>query len=189
MKDEQVSTGSAGYYDYKGSGYTRGHLVPAGDMAHNKESMYQTFYMSNISPQLRVFNNGIWKELEEQTRDWVYHNDELYIVSGPIFTSPSGQNISKKNITVPDAFYKIILDNEGKSRKAIAFVIPHKRSEDRLQDYAVTIDSVENLTGIDFFKNLEYDPLINRLEGVFDIEEWDFSDARYKLRIERWNNQ
>jgi endonuclease G len=66
--DPKVITGSAKHSDYKGSGYTRGHLVPAGDMAFEELAMKETFFMSNMSPQIRSFNNGIWRELEEQSR-------------------------------------------------------------------------------------------------------------------------
>lgn len=189
IKDDKVTTGTAEYYDYKGSGFTRGHLAPAGDMAHSEASMVQSFYMSNISPQLRAFNNGIWKELEEQTRDWVYHNDKLYIVSGPILKGQISKTISEKKISVPKYFYKVILDKNGSDKKGIGFVIPHGKSEERLQSYAVTIDSVEALTEINFFETMDSDPELKRIESELDLSQWAFSEARYKLRVERWNNQ
>jgi endonuclease G len=188
-KDPKVLTGSAGYYDYRGSGFTRGHLAPAGDMAHDITAMQESFNMSNISPQIRAFNNGIWKELEEQVRDWVYHNDQLYIVTGPILTDNITEHISKKNISVPKRFYKVLLDNSGKSKKGIAFIIPHRSSDLHLKEYAVPIDSVESITGIDFFYKFDNSSQIRMLESEFHLDQWDFSDARYKLRVDRWNKE
>lgn len=185
--DPKVSSGSATYYDYKGSGYTKGHLAPAADMAFDTLAMRESFYMSNMSPQLRAFNNGIWRELEEQTRDWAYHNKEVYLVSGPVLSK--GLTFTKKKIGIPQYFYKIILDIEDPEKKAIAFLIPHATSDQRLSDYAVSIDEVEAQTGIDFFPNLLDDDLEEKLESSFDVSKWKFSEERYKLRISRWNVQ
>ena len=62
--DHSIKTGSATLADYKASGYDRGHLAPAADMGHSKESMSDSFYLSNMSPQVPQFNRGIWKKLE-----------------------------------------------------------------------------------------------------------------------------
>jgi len=139
--DPMIPTRSAHHRDYTRSGYTRGHMAPAGDMAFDAEAMQESFYMSNMSPQLRELNGGIWQELEETVRDWAYHNDEVYIVTGPVLT---GEHIIKKigkssKISVTDLFYKIVLDYKKPEQKAIAFLIPHEVSERPLQDYAVSI--------------------------------------------------
>lgn len=186
-EDPMIPTKSATFYDYKGSGYTKGHLAPAADMSFSEEAMRQSFYMSNMSPQIRGFNNGIWRELEEQTRDWAYHNKEVYLVSGPVLSS--NLNFTKKGIGIPEYFYKIILDIEGPEKKAIAFLIPHEVLEERLQVYATTIDEVEKMTGINFFYGLlDHDDEIN-LENHIDINKWKFSEDRYELRVKYWNNQ
>jgi endonuclease G, mitochondrial len=185
--DPMVSTQSASHFDYKGSGYTRGHMVPAGDMSFDPIAMEETFYMSNMSPQLRGFNNGIWRELEEQTRDWIYQNNEVLIVSGPIIGTHS-QFFKKKHIAIPTAFYKIILDTSQPEVKAIAFIIPHEISIKPLSAYAVSIDEVEKATGIDFFE--KYIPhSIEKIESSFDIHKWPVSEARFKLRVDKWNNE
>ncbi len=185
--DPLVSTKSANHYDYKGSGYTRGHMAPAGDMSFDQTAMEECFYMSNMVPQLRGNNNGIWRELEEQTRDWVYQNNEVYIVSGPIFYS-SPKYFKKKHVAIPDAFYKIIFDIHEPEKKAIAFIIPHEVITKPLSDFAVSIDKVEEVTGINFFE--KYLPSsIEKIESNFDISKWPISEARYRLRVERWNNE
>lgn len=185
--DPKVITGSAKHSDYKGSGYTRGHLVPAGDMAFDEVAMKETFFMSNMSPQLRPFNNGIWRELEEQTRDWVYQNNRLFIVSGPVF-SEKPMYFKKNKIAVPDAFYKVILDYSVPEIKGIAFYIPHEVCHQPLQNYMISIDSLESITGIDFFNKTN---LINLAEVEANINKslWPVSQARYQLRIQRWNKE
>jgi endonuclease G, mitochondrial len=183
--DYDVQTRSAFHRDYTGSGYTRGHMVPAGDMAFNADAMRESFYMSNMSPQLRAYNNGVWKELEENIRDWTYKANELYIITGPILTNPI-KTIGKENkITVPSAFYKVLYD--PLHNKGIGFVIPHERSEERLETYMMTIDKVEQLTGLDFFFQLLNDDKEEQMESTINPSAWNVSDKRYQLRINKWN--
>ncbi len=189
--DAQISSRSAVHSDYTHSGYTRGHMAPAGDMAFNQVAMTESFLMSNMSPQLRGCNNGIWKELEENVRDWAFDNDELIVVSGPIFYSKNPKKIGKKNkVAVPDAFFKILVDNEGSEKKSIAFVIPNDIEDDPLSEFAVSIDEVEKLTGIDFFYNYDENGFDNSsLESEYNIKQWKVDKKRYKQRVNNWNNQ
>lgn len=186
--DYSVSTGSAFHKDYTHSGFTRGHMAPAGDMAHNKEAMQESFFMSNMVPQPRASNNGIWKELEETVRDWAYDNDKLIIISGPILSTVN-KKIGKNKVGVPDQLYKIILDIEDPETKAIGFILPNKRSEKPLQDYTVTIDDIEQKTGLDFFADLMDEPLQSEIESKININDWEFSKKRYRLRVDKWNNE
>lgn len=188
-EDPHVPTRSANYQDYSNSGYTRGHLVPAGDMAFDTLAMRETFYMSNISPQVRAFNGGVWRELEENVRDWAFTNDSLYVITGPIFNDQNMKNIGKNNVAVTPSFFKVILDYTGPEKKGIAFIIPNEISVKRLQDYIVTIDSVEHLTRLDFFNELINDQLEEELESNINPKLWKISDKRYELRINTWNNQ
>jgi endonuclease G len=104
-EDKKIGTGSATYNDYKNSGYTKGHLVPAADRAYSVETMEETFLMSNISPQIYACNGGIWRELEEQTRDWARKNRSLYIVTGPLFPNTRLTHIGVYKVAVPQAFF------------------------------------------------------------------------------------
>ncbi len=188
--DYDVSTRSAFHRDYSNSGYTRGHMAPAGDMAFNEVAMKESFFMSNMSPQSRVLNNGIWKELEEQVRDWAYDHKRVYIVTGPMLNRKRITTIGKQNkITVPSAFYKVILDIDKPKRKGIAFVIPHERSERRLQEYAVSIDELEAELGFDFYADLISEDLQSELESSLDLEAWEFDEKRFRSRIDHWNGQ
>jgi len=187
--DKDVSSRTAAHKDYSHSGYTRGHMAPAGDMAFNKVAMTETFLMSNMSPQVKVFNNGIWKELEENVRDWAFSNGELIVISGPIFYTENPKKIGKQTkVSVPDAFYKILLDNEGRDKKSIGFIIPHELATEPLQDFAVSIDEIEKQTGIDFFpRYFENDDTEEKMESKYNTKSWKISKKRYKQRVNSWN--
>jgi len=189
-EDKKVSTGSATYEDYKGSGFTRGHLVPAADLAFDEQIMQETFMMSNISPQVKAFNNGIWKELEENIRNWAKENDQIFVVTGPILDSTLTRSIGKSSkVTVPDFFYKVILDYHGTEKKAIGFIIPNERSTRKLEEYMVSVDKVEALTGIDFFPFMIGDEEEENLESTPDPRLWKTDEKKYWLRIHTWNKQ
>lgn len=189
-EDPAVSTGSAAYYDYSGSGFDRGHMVPAADMAFSTEAMEESFLMSNIVPKVPAFNNGIWRELEENVRDWAYSNDRLYIVSGVVLDKGITRKIGKKNkVGVPKYLYKIILDLDEPELKGIAFLINNQLSTRRLSEYAVSIDSIETMTGLDFFAELVSAEKQRSLESTFDIKKWPLSEKKFQLRLNSWNNQ
>ncbi len=181
--DYNVSSRSAFYRDYSGSGFTRGHLAPAADMAFDTLAMRESFYMSNVSPQVRPFNNGIWRELEEQTRDWAREWHRLYIVTGPVLNDKLNMRIGENKVTVPDLFYKILVDPDEPDVKSIAFIIPNALSDKPLLDYVVSIDSVETLTGIDFF------PLLGERisERSIVTSLWRIDQKRHQKRVNEWN--
>lgn len=170
--DPKVSTGTAKPYDLKGSGYTRGHLAPAGDMAFKSIAMEESFYMSNISPQLRQFNDGVWRMLEEQVRDWAYKKDRIFVTTGPVLNKAKLKSIQGKDISIPELFYKVLIDIDGKEQAAIGFIVPHETNDKNLKNFMVTVDSVEALTGIDFFADLVSEKLEQKLEKEFDPQKW-----------------
>ncbi|MEL6638948.1 MAG: DNA/RNA non-specific endonuclease, partial [Bacteroidota bacterium] len=118
--DPRVRKASASTRDYSGSGYDRGHLAPAGDMAFSREAMSESFYMSNMSPQIRNFNGGAWRELEETVRDWTYEFGRLYVITGPVLSRGIREKIGDNGVSVPDEYFKVILDAESEVPKAIA---------------------------------------------------------------------
>jgi endonuclease G len=159
--------------DYQKSGYDRGHLCPAADMGFSKITMTESFYYSNISPQVPGFNRGIWKQLEEQTRNWAIEYDSLYIVVGPIF-SDSMKVIGPHQIAVPNAYYKVIMDNHKGKEKMIGFVMQNIGSKNTLQSFVFAVDSIEVLTNIDFFPLLEAS-LETKLESLVLLNSWKWS--------------
>ena len=164
-------------------------MAPAGDMAFSTDAMQESFYMSNMTPQIRHFNNGIWRELEENVRDWAYDNDELYIVSGPIFYGSNPDRIGQNKVAVPDAFFKAILDIEGSKTKGIGFILPHERSYKHLREYAVSIDDIEKETGLDLYANLMEESEEEKLESQNESFRWNFDKKKYNERVNNWNKQ
>ena len=171
--DESVATGSANGDDYKGSGFDRGHLAPAADMGWSEQSMHESFYYSNMSPQVPGFNRGIWKHLEEQVRQWAIDNQSIYVVTGPLF-SENLPTIGTNKVSVPRYYFKVLLDYSEPSLKAIGFIIPNASSELSLRVYAVSIDSVEKVTGLDFFPVLP-DVEENRIEKTLCVDCWSWT--------------
>lgn len=184
--DPLVKTKSATRFDYKRSGYDRGHLVPAGDMNFDKTAMSETFFMSNMSPQVHNFNGGVWRELEEQTRDWVNDFKVLNIVSGPILTQKPIDYIGDNDVAVPAAYYKVLM-TEGRTPRAIGFIMKNERSSEPLKSFMVSVDEVEEATGIDFFAGMLDKKEEERLESYVDKKAWRVNDRRYKIRKEKWN--
>ena len=182
--DPQVRTGSAERDDYRRSGYSRGHLVPAGDMAFDERAMNETFYYSNMSPQLAAHNGAVWRELEESVRDWVRERGATYIVTGPI-VGERPETIGRNAVAVPEAFYKVLLREDG---EGIGFVIPHARQSDPLEAFAVSIDEVERQSGLDFFPELA-GLATAEAEAGFDVNQWPSDERRYQRRVNSWNKQ
>ena len=187
--DPRVKTRSATPDDYRRSGYTRGHLAPAGDMNFHPDAMSESFYMSNMSPQVYHFNGGVWRELEEQVRDWGRKYKQLYVVTGPVLSEPVLETIGRNKVSVPASYYKVLLDLTEPEFKGIGFIIPHELSNEHLSRYAVTIDEVEAVTGIDFFPDLLSEELETELEGSTDVRRWKFNEKRFRQRVEEWNKR
>ena len=161
-EDTLVRSGTATNRDYSRSGYDRGHLVPAGDMSFDSIALEESFYYSNISPQLAGFNRGVWKRLEEYTRDHSLYYDSLIVISGPVINS-SAEGIGENRVSIPASFYKILIQFKGNNVSVTSYLLPHESSRSDLSEYLVSVDSIEALTGIDFLYDLP-DKLENRLE-------------------------
>lgn len=170
--DEAVKTGAAHWRNYKKSGYDRGHLCPAGDRRFSKDAHDETFLTSNISPQEHQFNSGIWNTLEQKTRYWARKYDGVFVVTGGILKG-NMKTIGDEDVSVPNQFYKVLIDTNSGKTKMIAFLMPHKNSNKALYEFVVSVDKVEKLTGIDFFPELE-DSIENKLEASNSYKQWSF---------------
>lgn len=149
-------------FDFSKSGYDRGHLVPAGDMKGSYQSMSETFFMSNMSPQRPMFNRRLWASLEAKLRSWVLNFGDAYVVTAPVLED--GIDRIPSGVSIPNHYYKIAYFPE--LEVMVAFLIEHKYYKHRdFRRFAVTVDEVEQLTGIDFFPELP-DRLEDRLEST-----------------------
>lgn len=168
--DREVETGSANSSDYKGSGYDRGHLIPAADMRKDCASLQETYFYSNCSPQLPGFNRGKWRSLELWTRHLLRYYEKIYIVTGPILTDGL-PTIGDNEVAVPNFFYKAIVMYDGTDYSAVGFVMPNKKTSRPLNDYIVPVNFIEALTGIDLFSNLS-DDIEEKIESYRNEEVW-----------------
>jgi len=155
--------------DYAGEPYDRGHLVPAGNSTQNAEVMSESFFLSNMVPQVPNHNRGIWKQLETAVREWVNEGKDIYVISGTFYNKEHkkiGQSVG-----VPDNLWKVIID--AKSNKAIAFWFPNAPLPVAdLPKYATTIADIEQKTGLNFNPKLS-DADQKKLEGTKpNLTEW-----------------
>ena len=163
--DPDLPEPRAEHSDYTHSGYDRGHMAPAADMKWNKKAMEESFYMSNICPQNRKLNRDDWGDLEEKCRNWAEKYGKAYIVCGPIYDSKSPKRIGKHKIAVPERFFKAILIYEGKTPIAMGFLFENKAHHQNLKNYLVSVDKIEEETGLDFFSKLP-DTIESRIEST-----------------------
>jgi len=169
-EDRKVKSGSADWRNYKKSGYDKGHLCPAGDRKFDYNAYYETFLTSNISPQNKEFNRGVWNKLEQKTRYWAKKYDGVFVITGGVLEKGL-EEIGTEGVSVPKYFYKIIIDTSNGDYKAIAFLIPNKKSTKSFYSYSVSIDEVETVTGIDFFPKLN-DKIEKKLESEINLKAW-----------------
>jgi endonuclease G len=168
--DPSITNGSAALSDYKKSGYDRGHLAPAADMKWSAQAMSESFYLSNMCPQDKSFNRGIWKKLEEQVREWAIQNKSIYIVTGPVLEKGL-PTIGINHIPIPKYCYKVLLDYTQPNIKAIGFIVPNQGSQLPLSEFACSIDKIEEITHIDFFPKLP-DSIEQKLEQEQCLSCW-----------------
>lgn len=166
--DSKVTTGSSATSDYRNSSYDRGHLAPAADFKFSQKAMDESFLMSNISPQVPGFNKGLWKELEELIRSWAKIYGKIDVVTGPIFKDNLGV-IGNNQVVIPGYFYKAIVRQEKGKYEGIAFILPNSESNESLKYYVLSIDNLEDATGINFYGKLN-----NSFESKVDTNSWSW---------------
>ncbi len=170
IADPVVKGGMANNSDYSRSGFDKGHMAPAADMKWSNEAMKESFYFSNVCPQHPELNRRKWKTLEDKVREWAVADSAILIICGPV-TNKKSPVIGKSRVTVPSKFFKVILSLHGSTPKAIGFIFKNERAIAPLRNYAVSIDSIEQLTGLDFFSSLP-DSLENEIESRIDTTLW-----------------
>lgn len=168
--DESVA-GCADPWDYSYSGYDRGHMAPAGDMKWDSKAMEETFFMSNICPQVNALNTGAWKNLEEKCRLWAQIDGRIYIVCGPIIDEKPMELIGDSRVWVPSRFFKAIIAPYSNPARGIGFIMPNEKVKGGMQPCAVTIDEIERITGHDLFPALP-DDIEAELESQCNFNQW-----------------
>ncbi len=167
-----------GTYKYDGFGYDRGHLAPSADFRWSKTALSESYFYSNMTPQLPEFNREIWADIESFFRAHIYNNPDkdIYVVTGPVLhDNLPKQKRSKNQISIPEYHYKVAVD--FKENKGIAFLISQEKTDYPLETYVVSIDSVEALTKINFYPNLTQKEE-TEIEKTTDISKWRTGRAK-----------
>lgn len=170
-KDEEIE-GCPSNYDYSYSGWDRGHLCPAADQKWSSEAMADCFVMANMCPQDHALNSGAWNTLENKERQWAQRDSAIVIVAGPIYLPSDTMRIGECGVRVPSAFFKAFLAPYVDQPRAIAFIYPNMSAPGNMQDYAMSIDELEQMTGYDFFSSLP-DEIENKVEANYSFKEWN----------------
>jgi endonuclease G, mitochondrial len=151
LKPEQTARPS----DYRGSGYDQGHMAPAADMAFAVQALIESFYMSNMAPQVGVgMNQHIWRYLEAFVRNWACRAGDIVVVTGPIFERRP-EWIGDGRVAVPTGFFKIVYDPARK--RALGVVLANEEIETKIapsreliEKNIRSIDEIEALARLDF---------------------------------------
>lgn len=171
-EEEDVPSPRATLEDYRGSGWSRGHMCPAGDNKWDEKAMYDSFSLVNVCPQNASLNSGLWNSIEISCRKWAKTYGSLYIVCGPIFfKSQEHERIGVNQIPVPEAFFKVILCVGSSTPKGIGFICRNTDGNRKKDFYVNSIRQVERVTGYSFFPNLS-DSIRNIVYDMDDISIW-----------------
>lgn len=174
FEQDTAVVGCASPADYVGSGYERGHMAPAADMRWSELAMAESFMMTNVCPQCKALNEGGWGDLEDKVREWARRDGTLVVITGPVLTAHDATISapgSTRRIAVPGRYFKVLLAPDATPRRAIGFLYPNGRAGGLLSDYAVSVDEVERLTGLDFFTALPSDEEQD-LESHCNLAAW-----------------
>lgn len=169
-EDYDVPAPRATNDDYKGSSWSRGHMCPAGDNKWDADAMSETFLLTNMCPQDRSLNSGLWNRIEMDCRKWAQKYGDVYIVCGPVFLKCEHETIGVNKVFVPEAFFKVILCLQGKP-KAIGFVVRNNEGKKKRDQFVNTVDDVERITGMDFFPALP-DSVEDVVEAYANLDDW-----------------
>lgn len=167
-RDHSVA-GCPEWWEYKQSGYDRGHMAPANDMRWSRQSMSDCFLMTNICPQDHNLNGGSWNKLEQKIHSWARTSNTLIIATGPIFNGTNKRIGQNSDIVVPSGFFKVVLDPN--TNRAIGFIYDNFEGGGGVKRHARSVDEVELITGHDFFSTLP-DNVENAVESTYNFDQW-----------------
>lgn len=169
-EDEDVPAPRATLADYRKSGWSRGHMCPAGDNKWDEQAMHESFALTNVCPQNSSLNSGLWNSVEMDCRKWAKKYGDIYIVCGPLFLNKEHETIGINKVVVPEAFFKVVLCLNGKP-KAFGIITRNTEGNKKRDLYYNSVDQVERITGIDFFPALPDDIEI-KVEAEANIKDW-----------------
>ena len=170
-QDWRVKALQANHYDYRGSGWSRGHMAPAADFKWSDKALDDTFFYTNCCPQNSRLNNGPWNILENKVRAWAKHFGQIWVVTGPVVSNREHGTLGATEVVIPDAFFKALLVRDGETWSAIGFVMSNDDAPHPLPSSCCTVDDLEALTGLDFFSSLP-NRTERAVESAVDLRFW-----------------
>ncbi len=160
-------------YDYKGSGYDRGHMCPAADNKYSEQAMRESFLMTNMCPQNHTLNAESWERLEKACRRWAGLWGDIYVVCGPVFQGHQRKTIGVyHSVKVPDGFFKAVLCMKPGKEKSIAFLYANTAERQTMEETCCSVDEIEALIGIDLFCNVP-ERQQAWIESSYNLRAWD----------------
>lgn len=157
--------------DYSRSGWDKGHLAPCADMKWSEQAMFESFFFTNICPQNHDFNEKDWQKLEDKARSIARKKGSVYIICGPIVTSNEFGKLGKNQVTIPDLFFKALLYRDASGYHSIAYVLPNRHTGQPINDFAITVNELEQILGMDLFTRLN-DKIEDKIEDQLNLAEW-----------------
>ena len=157
--------------DYSRSGWDKGHLAPCADMKWSEQAMFESFYFTNICPQNHDFNEKDWQKLEDKARTIARKKGSIYIVCGPIVTTNEYGRLGSNQIAIPDYFFKAFLYKDDAGFHSIAYVMPNQYTGRPVNEFAMTVNELEAILGIDLFTRLN-DKIEEKVESQMDLADW-----------------
>ncbi|MFN7921410.1 MAG: DNA/RNA non-specific endonuclease [Bryobacteraceae bacterium] len=179
-RDRVLAQPGASDSDYRNSSYSRGHLVPAVDMAWNEDALRDSFLLSNAVPQNAALNSGKWRVLENAVRKLAARADFVLVFTRPVFC-PEEARIGANQVAVPCQLFKVVVAGRGQARYAFAAILPNSYNPAApLSHFACSIAEVERRTGLDFLNALskaEQSELESTAEPLPDLANTDSESA------------
>lgn len=162
-----TDTLASGEVDYDGFGFDRGHLAPSADFRWSEKALSESYFYSNMSPQRPEFNRNKWAELENYLRRYVIVNEvPLFVVTSPVLKEGLPKiKRSVNGVSIPEKYAKAVYDPIN--NRAVAFLMENKLLEYPLESYAVSVDEIEEVTGLDLFASLP-----EEIEANLNKEDW-----------------
>ncbi len=172
IPDSNVKGPQATYYDYKNDDcWDKGHMVPKADLKWSNKAYEESFFFTNVCPQNCTLNNGAWKSLEKKARKMAEKYGRIYIVCGPVFVSNKYGTLGENKVAIPDAFFKALLLPLDGGFESVAFLMANDGNRLSWQEYACSVDQLEELLGRDLFCHME-DDIEKQVESKYNLKFW-----------------
>ena len=158
--------------DYSHSGWDKGHLMPCADSKWSEQVMLESFYFINICPQNHKFNEKDWQMLEDKGRSIARKKGSVFIVCGPIVTINEFGRLGANQVVIPDYYFKAFLYKDDKGFHSIAYIMPNRYTGRPINEYAISVNELERILGIDLFTRLN-DRIEDIIESQLNHSDWD----------------